>query len=40
LGLLAADLLPARADEPPVPLLMQNPTLSKSHIIFAFAGDL
>jgi hypothetical protein len=40
LTLLAGVLLPARADEPPVALLMQKPTLSKSHIVFAFAGDL
>jgi tricorn protease len=40
LVLLAGALPPARAGEPPVPLLMQKPALSKSHIVFAFAGDL
>jgi tricorn protease len=38
--LLAGALLPARADEPAVALLMQKPTLSKTHIVFGFAGDL
>lgn len=35
--------LPARADEAPAkdaPLLLQKPTLSKTHIVFAYADDL
>jgi tricorn protease len=40
LVLLSGACLPVRADDPPAPLLMQRPTLSKSHIVFGFAGDL
>jgi tricorn protease len=40
LVLFAGGLLPARAGEPAGPLLVQKPTLSKTHIVFAYAGDL
>src|SRR5437867_1977322 len=37
----AAGLLPAETPAPAEkPLLLQSPTLSKTHIAFAFAGDL
>jgi tricorn protease len=36
--LIAADT--ARADAPEKPLLLQKPTLSKTHVAFGFAGDL
>ena len=37
LAFCAASLIAAAADEP---LLLQKPTLSKTHIVFAYAGDL